>query len=481
MGCNEQGRRLPSRSRDMSRLLFSAVLPILGCLGGTAAGQYLSVPEEAAPPIGHWDLERLTLRDHRELRGYIESEDPYWVHLVQIEQPRGRPMHLVIRPVKRDLVAEVERLEAGERAKLRERIEAFRNRATIEAARADAVEPALVTQGGRHFYRYRGKWFTLESDLEEDVIRRMTVRLEQVFTAYRQVLPPHRKPTRPLQLKVFGSMQAYEAFLARAGVRVPGPACFVEEDNLVVAGSRMNLVAAQLAKMRTRQNQLQAQLDRLTAELPQRLKEASDNLRRQGVPPSQISKLARHETAQLQRRIEQIESDLKRCARNNAQAFDRFMADVLSRLDHEAFHAYLENYVYPHDRFDVPRWLNEGLAVTFERGQLESDTLRVDAPNSAALEELQKDLRGDRPLSLRALLTAPPQAFRGNDANLHYAHSWGVAYYLTFERNLLTGPALDRYVQPAAAELPPVERFEQFVGQPPAEFERGWREYVLGL
>jgi len=466
----------------MSRLLLSAVLPILGCLGGTAAGQYLSVPEGGAPPIGHWDLERLELRDHRELRGYIESEDPYWLHLVQIERPAGRPMHLVIRPIKRDLVAEIGRLEADGRAKLRERIDAFRNRATIEAARADAVELTLVTRAGARFNRYRGKWFTLESDLDEPVTRRMIVRLEQVFTAYRQVLPPRAKPTRPLTLKVFGSMDAYEDFLKWSGIRVPGPACFVEEDNLVAAGSRMDLVAAQLAKIKARHAQLQARLDRLRAELRQRLKEAGENLRRQGVPPAQIRKLALLETAQLQREIDRIEDDLKRCARENARTFDRFMADVFSRLYHEAFHAYLENYVYPHDRFDVPRWLNEGLAVTFEQGQLESDTLRVDAPNRAALETLQEDLRGDRPLPLTALLTAPPRAFVENgSAKLYYAYSWGVAYYLTFERNLFAGPALDRYVQPAAAELPPVERFEQFVGQPLAEFERAWREYVLGL
>jgi len=466
----------------MSRLLLSAVLPILGCLSGTASGQYLSVPEGGAEPIGHWDLERLELRDHRELRGYIESEDPYWLHLVQIERPEGRPMHLVIRPIKRDLVVEIGRLEADQRAKLRERIDAFRNRATIEAARADAIELTLVSRAGGHFRRYRGKWFTLESDLDEPVTRRMIVRLEQVFTAYRQVLPPRAKPTRPLTLKVFGSMDAYEDFLRRAGIGVRVPACFVEEDNLVAAGSRMDLVAAQLAKIKARHDQLQARLDRLRAELRQRLKEAGENLRRQGVPPAQIRKLALLETAQLQREIDRIEDDLKRCARENARAFDRFMADVFSRLYHEAFHAYLENYVYPHNCFDVPRWLNEGLAVTFEQGQLESDTLRVDAPNRAALETLQEDLRGDRPLPLTALLTAPPRAFVENgSAKLYYAYSWGVAYYLTFERNLFAGPALDRYVQPAAAELPPVERFEQFVGQPLAEFERAWREYVLGL
>ena len=44
---------------------------------------------------------------------------------------------------------------------------------------------------------------------------------------------------------------------------------------------------------------------------------------------------------------------------------------MFRRLAHEAFHAYLETYVYPRQAYDVPRWLNEGLAQTFEAGLLE--------------------------------------------------------------------------------------------------------------
>ena len=196
-----------------------------------------------------------------------------------------------------------------------------------------------------------------------------------------------------------------------------------------------------------------------------------------------IRKMAVRETANLQREINDIESDLKQCARNNAQVLDQFRAEVFSRLAHEAFHAYLENYVYPHEKYDVPRWLNEGMAVMFENGQLDSDTLRVDAPNRRPLARLNEDLRGAKPLSLEGLLTAGPDAFlEDNTSNRHYAHSWGVVYYLTFRRGLLANSALDRYLQPAAAAgQTPVQRFEQFVGIPLDEFERKWREYVAGL
>ena len=45
---------------------------------------------------------------------------------------------------------------------------------------------------------------------------------------------------------------------------------------------------------------------------------------------------------------------------------------MFARAYHESFHAYLENYVYPHDHYDVPRWLNEGLAVMMEGGILDA-------------------------------------------------------------------------------------------------------------
>jgi hypothetical protein len=160
---------------------------------------------------------------------------------------------------------------------------------------------------------------------------------------------------------------------------------------------------------------------------------------------------------------------------------------MFTRLFHEAFHAYLENYVYPRQEYDVPRWLNEGLAQVFEGGQLELETLRVDVPNGPALKALQEDLRGSAPLPLADLLAADANTFlkthRGASATASrlYCYSWGLAYYLTFEQTLLATPAFELYIRPAAAELDPVERFEQLIGMPLAEFEPKWRQAMLTL
>ncbi len=160
---------------------------------------------------------------------------------------------------------------------------------------------------------------------------------------------------------------------------------------------------------------------------------------------------------------------------------------MFARIYHETFHAYLENYVFPHAKWKTPRWLNEGLAVMFESGVLEGDTLRVDAPNAAALKRLKADLSGPRPLGLERLLATDGAAFlqlHGSDAAASdrlYAYAWGLAYYLVFQQRLLSNPALAEYVSPAAERLGPVPRFERLVGMTLGQFEPRWRAYVLAL
>ena len=51
------------------------------------------------------------------------------------------------------------------------------------------------------------------------------------------------------RLVVLGSMQQYQAYLKRLEINIHSPACFIREDNLVVAGSELSRLAAQLAEI----------------------------------------------------------------------------------------------------------------------------------------------------------------------------------------------------------------------------------------
>jgi len=455
-----------------------------GLLGAWCAPAGPASPQSFS--VSGWPSERVELLDGQRYEGLIESQDDAWVNLIQISRRHGRPMHLVIRPIERSKLAAVVRLPAAERAKLRQRIEKFLNRSRIEAGRMDAVRLDVVERQGKPLLRYQGKWFSLESSIEEATTRRVIVRVEQIFTAFRQILPPRTQRRRPLRLVVLGSMSQYHAHLKRLGLEIRNPACFVEDDNLVVAGSELSQFAAELAKINTYHDQLRWELEQLEKRLPARLAEVAKQLAAQGASKDQIKKLLAAERGQFERQIKRKRDELKRVDRNNARKFDVVTRRMFARLYHEAFHAYLENYVYPHQDFDVPPWLNEGLAVMFEAGLLEGDTLRFDLPQCAALRQLKADLKSPQPLPLEKLLCAEQRAFvltadNSATAEQYYAHAWGLVYGLTFNNHLLDASTLDRYVRSSGENAAPVERFERLVGMPLGDFQQRWREYIMKL
>jgi len=433
------------------------------------------------PPADR-SLESVEMLDGRRYQGFIESQDEAWLNLIQIQRPSGQPMYLVIRPIERSAIAAVVRLDDPQRARLRQQIEQFVNRARIEAGRMEGVRLTSVTRNDLHFQRYRGKWFTLDSTADEPTTRRIIVRLEQVFTAYRQILAPRTEPQRPVQMVVLGSMAEYRTHLARLGLSLQNPACFIAEENLVVAGSDVRQVGAALAKVRTQHDQLQDELDLLLKEMPLRLADLARQMQADGLPSDQVTRALLNKRREFEAGIKKKRNDVQAANRENDRIFQSATNQMFTRLYHEAFHAYLENYVYPHETHAVPVWLNEGLAQVCEAGLLESDTLRIDAPNREALKRLQADLRGKQPLSLEGVLAAGPGDFlSGEQSNRLYVYSWGLAYYLTFEKRLLGSPALDQYVAVSVKTMAPGERFEKLVGAPLAKFEPDWREYCLGL
>ncbi len=463
--------------RNLQRSIAAVVLATAGCCYCIPAqGQAVAPPAPPALNGGDWPTERVEMLDGRKYFGLIESEDNAWVNLVQIQRQPGKPMHLVIRPIERRLTTAVFRLDDPQRAELRKRIEQFLNRAPIETGRMDAVRLESVQQDGASYRRYHGKWFSLDSTVDEPTTRRIIVRVEQVFTAYRQVLPPRCAASRPLRLVVFGSPDEYHAYLNRLGLKLDSRACYLQKENLVVAGSEVARFAAELGKVSGQHEQLRRELNDLDQRLKKRLQELARQLQQQGVSKAEIARLIKIENRKGQDQIDRKKKEIGRCDRENEQLFDKVTRQMFTRLYHEAFHAYLENYVYPHDRHDVPRWLNEGLAVLFENGLLESDTLRIDAPNAAALKGLKADL-GVKPLELASLLDCGEKRFDDRD----YLYAWGLVYYLTFEKSLLDNPALERYVEPSAGDQKPVPRFEKLTGTPLSQFEQQWREYVKKL
>jgi hypothetical protein len=431
--------------------------------------------------------EQIELTNHARYSGLIESEDPDWLTLIRIETPPGRPMHLVVQPFDQQQVLSVARLDAEQRAALQKQIEDFRNRATIEAVRMEAIRLAAAAGEGCKYRHYQSKWFTLDSTADGQNTRRVIVRAEQIFAAYRQIMPPRTAPARPLRLVVLGSMSEYQAVLVQLGVKskIQNPACFVEERNTVVVGSDMIRLAAIAGQMHSQNAALRRDLRDLEDRLAERLRAIGDSLRKSGLSNGEVARELTKERSKFQqqrdKKIEQLRlSDLQ------VERLKQTANQMFVRLYHESFHAYVRNWVFPRPQYDIPAWLDEGLAVLFEGGLLEGDTLRIDAPNPAALKKLKADMAGPIPLSLQELLSANQGNFlilsasRPAAVDRYYVNAWGLAYYLTFEKRLLNSPALEKYLRSENARLAPADRFQLLVGMRPAEFDEQWRAYITG-
>jgi hypothetical protein len=103
----------------------------------------------------------------------------------------------------------------------------------------------------------------------------------------------------------------------------------------------------------------------------------------------------------------EADRQLKRCD----EAFQAETRQLFRTLYHEAFHAYLANFVYSSSEAAVPLWLNEGLAQVFETAFVEAGELRVGHADKDRLARVQTPLKKNEVLPLTDLLRSGPKQF----------------------------------------------------------------------
>ncbi len=436
-----------------------------------------------------WPLEQVTTKDGHVYRGLIV--DPMGqnaIEFIEINRPKGKPMYLVILPIERSTIANIRRSTETEREVLRKRIQSLRMHAQIEALAMESVALSKVEDEESEVWQHEAEWFALTSTADEDTTRRCIVRLGQMFLAFRHVLPPNLASAEVhLRFKVFGTKDEYYRYLREQQIGIRNPAYYVATEKLIVAGGDVRRVVDEVAKTRQRHKAILAEIEEQNRQMPDLIKQLNRELQEQNVPATQRRKIVTATRQKWQQQQKALALKISVANRKNAAKLDEITGAMFRRLYHEAFHAYLDNYVYNSQDYDVPTWLNEGLAQVFEAGLLEAGTLRIDAPTASSLEKLQADLKSDTPLSLAELLAADQRAFlvlhggTDNTSSRHYLYSWGLAYYLTFEKSLLGTEALDAYVAGEESDLSPLVRFERLVDMPLAKFEQRWREEMLSL
>jgi len=259
------------------------------------------------------------------------------------------------------------------------------------------------------------------------------------------------------------------------GAVLQNPAFYDPSSNRVVCGTDLQRLGDDLTRFRREAKQ---QLDEIA-------KQEAEIIRLFGKNPE----LARYLQPWKERR-----SHIVSVAKSNEAVFERVTRQLFQTLYHEAFHAYVGNFVYlPNGNGragtpgELPRWLNEGMAQVFETAVFEAGELRIGHMDKARLEKAQESLEKKEFPSLKDILTAGREVFvvahvgKRPEADRAYVATWALASYLMFDRGMLSGDSLDGFVKSVNAGGDSLAAFAKHTGQALAEFEKDYLTWLKKL
>jgi hypothetical protein len=126
----------------------------------------------------------------------------------------------------------------------------------------------------------------------------------------------------------------------------------------------------------------------------------------------------------------------------------------------------------------VPSWFNEGFASLFEESGERSGKM-VGFVNWR-LPKLKQMLKIGRGTALTDLMKTTTEQFYGeDDRGVNYATARYLCLYLQEHKLLI--PFFQEFKKTAKEDPTGALAFERATGKKPAEFDPGWREWVLSL
>jgi len=446
------------------------LLPGIGWILAAAAGLSLShgLSADLPSPAHGWKFDIIHLHTGRVFQGLVLKETPGTVQFRCIWQNPGERTKLgPVTTFARHEILRYAPLDAKERTELEIRLEQLKPAAEVERMERIELQPAPWRGQANAGLTYASDHFVLTSNASEDIVRRVAVRLDQIYEAYARYLPPRCQNATRTQILLVRSTAEYRQILQKQASTILNPAYFDPAANQIVCATDLQELAGELSRLRRKHQEWIGMLKQQQAALHKIYK---------ANPPEE----ARQKLAQLQAKIRAADEE-------NAKIFERATQRLFQTLFHEAFHAYLAGFVYPPGENDVPCWLNEGLAQIFETAILEAGELRVGHADPERLKQVKEALRRGQLVAVADLLKADSSKFLVSHANTqqisddYYVDSWALAFYVTFGHWKLGTPELDEYVRSVRNRAEPLAAFAKLVGQPLPAFEESFRRYVRAL
>lgn len=417
---------------------------------------------------GQSAYDQMVLNDGTRLQGVIVDETALQIRFQFIvRRPGVRTMVFEALYERQDISSITRAAEPG-RSAARKYLADLLNSKKREEDKLQAIvlNKAPWIEGGKPVWHYQGPYFELLSNAQESLVRLVCVRLDAIFAAYVNTMGKRITPEKPVRVVLFKSLAEFRNWQQKQGMSFLNPAVYDARSATIYAGTDLDQHASQLQELHNRHQQQLKELETLRQKIDKHF----------GGKP----------TATIARQMQQMQQQLISLNSDNDVIYARLQAAFFATLYHEAFHAYLDRWVYPADQYQVPRWLNEGLAQLFENAFIEIDELRLGRLDEERLKQIQDAVRQNRFMPLRELLQTPPQLFfvrhtqENFESNRQYDASWALAHFLTFELKLTSTPGMEEYVRPAPAGQD-IQRFEKLVNMPLEKCESLWKQYLLRL
>jgi hypothetical protein len=462
----------------MNRSLYVWLL-----IGVSLAGLLPSRGVAADNPLGgdDWKYDVVYRRKGAPYQGLVLKRGDGQLEMWCIIRNPGRPAIYYQVRLSDSEIDRVDLLPAAERETLRRRFTALQeehNRLSEQLKDLDSGrEPASGVKitlretpwdGDKRVkaLRYDSSHFALVSNASRNIVVVTALHLEKVYAAYVRCLPPRAKG-KPTTIVLPQSLTDYQTLVRGQGRQLLNPAFFDSDKNQIVCAFDWQHMTEELQRLHRYHVKLDAEVDERESELRKAYK---------GFIPGELRTLL----ADKRREIKAAEA-------HNRATFKRAQHRLWQRLFHEAFHAYLLNFVYPPRDGELPRWLNEGLAQIFETAVFEVGELRIGHADKERLDAVRVALSKDALLPLADLLRSGSKQFQvAHDgdkqvSDRYYLASWALAFYLTFDRKVLGTPALDAYVQDLKRGTDPLDAFRTLTGQPLSKFEPDFQDYLKHL
>jgi hypothetical protein len=440
--------------------------------------------QQPAPGGDDWKYDVVYRKKGEPFKGLVQEQNDRYVDITVISRRPGRPTILFNEQVPRKDVDRVELLDPKDRDALHKRLDALKKERALLAARMKLLDPGSKPTGDaadvltlktepwppspdKKALSYQSTHFHLVTSARNEFAQLAAIELEQVYSAYARFLPPRAPDASPTTILLTASLTEYQALVRDQGGNFLNPAFFDPTKNQVVCGSDLQRLCDQLEKVREFHAKRRKELAQEEAEL----KAAYKNK----VPPALLAE------------IESERDRIKQAEERNIEGYHKERLRMFRRLYHEAFHAYLNTFVYPPDEGEMPRWFNEGLAQIFEQSIFEVGELRTGHAEKEQVDVIRQAIKRDTLPSVADILRSGPRQFlvahtsEKQKADRFYIASWGLAHYLTFGRHVLGTKAMDDYVRSLKHGIDPVEAFTTLVGQPLPEFQKDFVEYLKHL